>query len=87
MPEDVQGFDERFRPLRPASRPKLIAAFVLGPVAWVVALLIVALVVARRDAIGIGLLVAGSSFVIAAVVLSLLRLGRLREERRHADRT
>ena len=86
MPEDIQGFDERFRPLRPASRPKLIAAIVLGPVLWLVALSVAAWLLARTDAIEIGLLVTAASFVIAAVVLSLLRLGRGREERRYADR-
>lgn len=85
-PEDVQGFDEPFRPLRPESRPKLIAAIAFGPVLWLVALLVAAEVVARSNAIEIGLLVTAASFVIAAVVLSLLRLGRRREERRYADR-
>jgi hypothetical protein len=85
-PEDVQGFDEPFRPLRPASRPKLIAALVLGPVLWLVALLVVAWLLDRTNAIELGLLVTAASFVIAAFVLSLLRLGRRREERRYADR-
>ena len=39
QPEDAHGFDEPFRPLRPASGPKLIAALVLGPILWVVALM------------------------------------------------
>lgn len=85
MPE--QGFDDRFRPLRPASRASLIAAIMLGPVLWAVALYLVAAVIEYTDAIGLGLLVALGSFVISAVVLSLLRWGRLREERRFADRT
>jgi hypothetical protein len=81
-----QGIDERFTPLRPASRPKLILAFVLGPVLWLVALLVAAVVVHRTNAIGIGLIVAGASFVVSIVVLGLLRLGRSREERQNADR-
>jgi hypothetical protein len=85
-PDDVQGIDERFRPLRPASRPKLIAAFVLGPILWVAALMVVAWLVDRTDAIELGLLVTAASFVFAAVVLSLLRVGRRREERHYADR-
>jgi hypothetical protein len=85
-PEDVQGFGEPFRPLRPESRPKLIAAIVLGPVLWLVALLVAAAVLARTNTIEIGLLLTAGSFVIAAVVLGLLRLGRRREERRYADR-
>jgi hypothetical protein len=85
-PDDAHGFDETFRPLRPASRPKLIAAFVLGPILWVIALLVASWLLDRTNAIELGLLVTAASFVAAAVVLSLLRLGRLREERRYADR-
>jgi zinc transporter ZupT len=85
-PDDVQGFDERFRPLRPASGPKLIAAFVLGPVMWLVAVVVASWLLDRTNAIELGLLVTAASFVFAAVVMSLLRLGRQREERRYADR-
>ena len=84
--DDPRGFDEPFRPLRPASGPKLVAALVFGPILWVVALLVVSWVLDRTDAIELGLLVTAASFGFAAVVLSLLRLGRLREERRYADR-
>jgi hypothetical protein len=86
VPDDVQRLDERFRPLRPASRPKLIAALVLGPILWLVALLVASWLLDHTDAIELGLLVTAVSFVFAAVVLSLLRLGRQREERRYADR-
>jgi hypothetical protein len=85
-PDDAHGFDEPFRPLRPASGPKLIAALVLGPVLWVVALLLASWLLDRTNAIEIGLLITAASFVFAAVVLSLLRVGRRREERRYADR-
>jgi hypothetical protein len=86
MHEDGEAFDDRFRPLRRASRPRLIAAIVLGPVAWAVVLAIAAWLIDHTDAIEAGLLVALASFVISAIVLTLLRLGRLREERRYADR-
>ena len=85
-PEDAHGFDEPFRPLRPASGPKLIAALVLGPILWVVALMVASWLLDRTNAIELGLLITAASFVFAAVVLSLLRLGRRREERRYADR-
>lgn len=84
--EDGKTFDDRFRPLRPVSRPRLIAAIVLGPALWAIVLAFVAQVVKYTDAIAAGLLVALVSFVISAVVLSLLRQGRIREERRYADR-
>jgi hypothetical protein len=81
-----EGGEDRFRPLRPASGLRLIAAIVLGPVAWAVALLVAAWLIEHTDAIEIGLLVTVGSFVVSAIVLSLLRLGRLREERRYAER-
>jgi hypothetical protein len=86
MNQDGEGSEDRFRPLRPASRPRLIAAIVLGPVLWAGAFAVVAALIEYTDAIQLGLLVALVSFVISAAVLSVLRLGRLREERRYADR-
>ena len=72
--------------MRPASGPKLIAALVLGPIMWVVALMVASWLLDRTDAIELGLLLIAASFLFAVVVLSLLRLGRRREERRYADR-
>ena len=85
-PEDAHGFDEPFRPLRPASRPKRIVALVLGPILWVVLLLVASWLLDHTNAIELGLLISTATFVFAAVVLSLLRLGRRREERRYAER-
>jgi hypothetical protein len=84
--QDAHGFDEPFRPLRPASGPKLVAALVLGPLLWVIALALASVLLDRTNAIELGLLVTAAAFVFAAVVLSLLRFGRRREERRYADR-
>ena len=72
--------------MRPASGPKLIAALVLGPILWVVAFLLASWLLDRTNAIELGLLITAASCVFAAAVLSLLRLGRRREERRYADR-
>ena len=84
MPEDPDTYETRFRPMRPASRSKLIAAIVLGPLMWVVALVVAAWLVHHRDSIEYALAVAATSFVVALLVLLLLRRGRLREERRYA---
>ena len=81
-----QQYDARFRPLRPASRPTVIATIVVGPVMWLVAGGVAAYLIERTDAIELGLLVAFASFVVAAIVLGLLAHGRRREERRYADR-
>jgi hypothetical protein len=59
---------------------------VLGPVLWLASLVVVAWLLARTDLIELGLLIAAASFVFAATVLSVLRLGRKREERRYVDR-
>jgi hypothetical protein len=85
-PDDAHGFDEPFRPLHPASRPKRIATLVFGPMLWVVALVVGSWLFDRTNAIQIGLLITAASFVFAALVLSLLLVGRRREERRYADR-
>ena len=64
----------------------MILAIVLGPCAWAIAFVVVAIVVERSDAIGTGLLVTACSLVVGFVVLLVLRSGRSRERRRYADR-
>ena len=86
MARDPPASVDRFRPLRPAQGWRLVAAFTLGPVAWVVALDIVAILLDHTDAIEFGLLVALASFAVSMIVLALLRAGRRREERRYAAR-
>ena len=78
--------DDRFRPMRRASGPRLIAAIVLGLFLWVVGLVIVALLVHKSDAIELGVLIAVGSILVAVPILIVLRLGRRREERRYAAR-
>jgi hypothetical protein len=78
--------DDRFRPMRAASGPRLMAAMVLGPFLWVVGLVIVAVLVHRTDAIELGVLIAVASMLVAVPILIVLRLGRQREERRYAAR-
>jgi zinc transporter ZupT len=85
MTDDTRT-DVSFTPLRPASRRRMLVRAVVGPVLWIVALLVATALVARTDAIEFGLAVAAGSFLLAALVLSLLRAGRGREERRYADR-
>jgi hypothetical protein len=86
MHDDGEPFDARFRPLRPASRPRLIAAIVVGPVLWLAALVVAGRLIARLDVVAIGLLVSAASFVVSALVLVLLRVARRREERRYVRR-
>ena len=76
----------RFEPLRPASRGRLIAGFVLGPFLWLLMLVGAAWVFDHSLAIGLGLLVTAASFFVSLIVLALLHTGRRRQERRYAER-
>ncbi len=72
-----------FDPLQPASRKRLVVGIVVGPLFWLVALIVATIVVHYTWAIGLGLLVTLSSVLLSLVVLALLRRGRDREEERY----
>lgn len=76
----------RFEPIRPASRGVRIAAYIFGPLIWLVALVVAALLLKHTSAIELGLLVTIAAFVVAFVVLLLIRQGRERERERYAAR-
>jgi hypothetical protein len=83
-PDGEQRLDvPRFEPLAPASRGQVIAGLVLGPILWLVALVVAAWVVDKTDAIALGLAVMAGAFVIAVLVLSLLYVSRRRQEKRY----
>jgi membrane protein implicated in regulation of membrane protease activity len=75
-----------FEPLRPASSGRLLAAILLGPVLWLVALVVAAWLVARTWAIELGLVVTLASFLVSLVVLAAIRAGRRRQEKRYVER-
>jgi len=75
----------RFSPLRRAPRSTRLALYLLGPLLWVAALILVSLLVREQDAVETGLLVAAVAFVVAVVLLLPQRLLRLRREREHAS--
>ena len=85
MSDDAERSSVSFEPLHPASRGRLIAGFMLGPLLWLVALAIAALVFEYSWAIALGLVVTVASFVVSLVVLALLREGRVRQEERYVD--
>jgi hypothetical protein len=70
-----------FRPLRPATRAQRKLMFVLGPVIWLVAALLLAIVVDGVDAVENALLILAVCFACALVVLGLTRISRGRRER------
>jgi hypothetical protein len=73
----------RFEPLRPVSRARLILRLIYGPVLWLAAFIVVALLFVNTWIIHVGLLVTAASFLIGLLVLAVLRTGRRREERRY----
>ena len=72
---------DSFRPLRPATRTQRALLFVFGPGIWLVALLALAIVIARVDAVEAALLILAVCFACALVVLGLMRANRGRRER------
>ena len=86
MADDAEFPQPRFEPLEPPSRERLILVFLLGPLFWLVALLIVAVVLERTNTIEIALIITVATFLASLVVLTLLRIARVREERRFAAR-
>jgi hypothetical protein len=70
-----------FSPLRTPSIRWRIGAALVGPLLWVVAIGLLALVQSERRAIALGLLIAGVSFLLALLLLLPSRRMRIREER------
>jgi hypothetical protein len=83
---DSESSVVRFKPLRPASRKRLLLGLVLGPLLWIVALNAVAWVLNDGYAIELGLLVALISAAASTIALLILRHGRIRQEKRYAAR-
>jgi hypothetical protein len=83
--DEMSEVPRRFSPLRRAPRSTRVALYILGPLLWVVALIVVSLLVREQDAIETGLLVAGAAFVVAVVMLLPQRMLRVRIEREHAS--
>lgn len=85
--QDVDRRGDTFTPLRPTTRSRLVLSYIVGPVMWIVALAIAAWLVEKTDAIEIGAIITAASFLISLVALSLMRIGRDREERRYEARS
>jgi membrane protein implicated in regulation of membrane protease activity len=76
----------RFEPLRPASRRRLVVGLILGPIFWVIALVVASIVWEHSWAIPVGILVTVACFAVSLVVLSLLYKARRRQEREYERR-
>jgi hypothetical protein len=72
----------RFRPQRRATRARRSLLFILGPLLWLVALVVLAYVIRTLDAVGFALLVLAASLAVAVVWVGWTRIARAREERK-----
>ena len=63
----------------------MIIGVVVGPLLWLVAIVAVAWFFEYSWAIGFGVLVTVSTFVLALVGLALLQAARVRQEKRYVD--
>jgi hypothetical protein len=71
----------RFVPLRRASRAKRILLFILGPVMWLAAVVVLAFLLHRGDAVEYALVVLVVSFAVGLTLLGWTRMVRVSEER------
>ena len=69
-----------FEPLRRATRARLTALFIVGPILWLAAFVLIDLTVRQGRDIGVALLVCGVSFAVALVWLIPMRIRRVRQE-------
>lgn len=74
----------RFTPLQLASKPLRVLVVVLGPLLWLIAILVVGFVLHRRLAIEFGLAATLIAFLISLPISVLARKLRLRDEREAA---
>jgi hypothetical protein len=72
----------RFTPLRTASPGRRVLVLVVGPLLSLAAIVVVGIVVRRRDAVGYGLAATAIAFLVSLLVSAIARRSRLREERK-----
>jgi Flp pilus assembly protein TadB len=73
-----------FTPQARASAGRRLLVVVLGPLLWLVGLVVVAVALERWDAVEVGLIVTGCAFVLSLVVAVVGRRRR-RQAEREAD--
>jgi hypothetical protein len=82
QPPQAEQLQAQFLPSRPVPRGRLPLAIVAGSLIWLVALVVVAYLVSRVDAVELALAIMAGSFVVG-VLWSLWAHGaRAREEHR-----
>jgi hypothetical protein len=69
-----------FTPLRRATHARLVALFIVGPILWLAAVVLIDIVVRNGRDVGIALLVSSVSFAVALACLLPMRMRRVRQE-------
>ena len=72
----------RFTHLQRASRSQRLTALILGPVLWLIGILVVGFVLNRRGSIELSLKVTAIAFVVSLPICWFARSRRVREERK-----
>jgi hypothetical protein len=78
MTEQRGSFTPHFRASRPKRRLLLL---LVGPLLWLVALVVLGVAVRKMNVVEVGLIIAAGSFLAATLVLIPMRSQRVREER------
>lgn len=76
----------RFEALQRAPRSRRLLALLIGPVLWLIGIVVVGIVVNRRGAVEYGLKATAIAFVVSLPICWFARARRVREERK-AERT
>jgi hypothetical protein len=66
-------------PFEPRARH---LGYLLGSAAWVLALVVLAMVLDQTDAVAVALAIVAFSILVGAAMSTLMRRGRVRDERR-----
>ena len=69
-----------FQPSRPAAPRARRLGYLLGSAAWVIALVVLALVLHQTDAVAVALAIVAFSILLGAAMSTLSRRGRVRDE-------
>ena len=80
----MSDFHAHFYPLRQPSSTTRTVLLLAGPLLWLAAFVVWAVVARETDFILYGLVIAGGSFVVGCATLLVARAHRLREEREPA---
>jgi hypothetical protein len=80
----MSSFHAHFDPLRHPTSTARAAVLLVGPLLWLAALVIWAVIAKETQLILYGLVIAGGSFLVGGAILLAARALRLREERQPA---